>query len=122
MYVAKMFIGSSITPGEVIPSDIPAERLEWLKRAGAVREIAPVSDMSVSVEPKESETQKIGTATETNDAENEASEEIQFEEEEAPEIDVMDGVVAHKGEEPEKPTRIRTRKPATKTKKGGKPE
>lgn len=122
MYVATSFIGSSITPGEVIPSDIPVEKLEWLKKAGAVREIAPVSDMSVSVEPKESETQKIGTATETNDAENEASEEVQFDEEEAPEIDVMDGVVAPKGEEPEKPTRIRTRKPATKTKKGGKPE
>lgn len=96
MYIATTYIGSAYTPGEVLPDDLPAEKLEWLIRAGAVREAAPT--------PSAAEPAADYAETPADDLpEAEAEEEI-FEEE-APEIDAMAGVVKDAGKPERKPSR-----------------
>lgn len=106
MYIATTYIGSAYTPGDPLPDDFSAEKLAWLIRAGAVRKAAPDPAMP-EFEPEEPEAPK---------EEPEADMDEIDEEDEAPEIDVMAGIV--KGDEaaPAK----KPRSAAKKTPKGGK--
>lgn len=85
MYIARHYVrvnGTVYTKGERIPDGIPAEKIEWLLRAEAIEEApAPASYIvpdEVHDEPAE----------EPAEVEEEADESI-----EAPEIDVMAGIV-----------------------------
>ena len=115
MYIALNYIGGQYTPGEIIPDDLPKEKLDWWKKTGAIKEVAPedeglkakAENLSVAAvtSPLSGET--------TEETVEEAEDEID-EEAEAPEIDIMDGLVTTE-EEPKKPARTRS-----KTAKGGK--
>ncbi len=121
MYIAVTYIGSRYVPGEIISEDTPKEKLDWLKRAGAIREAAPDPEAPVMAEPPEDKgTEAQAPDPETDDPETEAPEDEIDEDAEAPEIDVMDGVVAAEKEEPKKPAKTAARKPAAKAAKGGK--
>ena len=105
MYIAVTYIGSRYVPGEIISEDTPKEKLDWLKRAGAIREVAPAPGQPAAPEEtgKEPEAAKEPEGEqEPENTEEEPEDEID-EEAEAPEIDVMDGIVADEGPEPEKP-------------------
>lgn len=121
MYIAVTYIGSKYVPGEIISEDTPKEKLDWLKRAGAIREAAPDPEAPVVAEaPEDKGTEAQAPDPETDDPETEAPEDEIDEDAEAPEIDVMDGVVAAEKEEPKKPAKTAARKPAAKAAKGGK--
>ena len=143
MYIAVTYIGSRYVPGEIISEDTPKEKLDWLKRAGAIREAAPDPEAPVTAEapedkgpeaqapdpepddpeteaPEDKGPEAQAPDPEPDDPETEAPEDEIDEDAEAPEIDVMDGVVAAEKEEPRKPAKTAARKPAAKAAKGGK--
>lgn len=121
MYIAVTYIGSRYVPGEIISEDTPKEKLDWLKRAGAIREAAPDPEAPVVAEaPEDKGPEAQAPDPEPDDPETEAPEDEIDEDAEAPEIDVMDGVVAAEKEEPKKPAKTAARKPAAKVAKGGK--
>ena len=115
MYIAVTYIGSTYVPGEIISEDTPKEKLDWLKRAGAIREVAPAPEAPVKAELPENN----GQAAKTPAMEAELPDDEIDEEAEAPEIDVMDGLVTAPAEE-KKPVRTAARKSAGKAAKGGK--
>lgn len=120
MYIAVTYIGSTYVPGEIISEDTPKEKLDWLKRAGAIREVAPAPEAPVKAELPENNGQAAKTpAMEADEQEAELPEDEIDEEAEAPEIDVMDGLVTAPAEE-KKPARTAARKSAGKAAKGGK--
>lgn len=120
MYIAVTYIGSTYVPGEIISEDTPKEKLDWLKRAGAIREAAPDPEAPVKAELPENNGQAAETpAIEADEQEAELPEDEIEEEAEAPEIDVMDGLVTAPAEE-EKPARTAARKSSGKAAKGGK--
>jgi len=121
MYIAVTYIGSRYVPGEIISEDTPKEKLDWLKRAGAIREAAPDPEVpAVAEAPEDKGPEAQAPDPEPDDPETEAPEDEIDEDAEAPEIDVMDGVVAAEKEEPKKPAKTAARKPAAKAAKGGK--
>jgi hypothetical protein len=136
MYIATSYIGRDYTPGEIIRENLPKETIERLLKAGAIRKAAPAhAAEEAPQEPPETELPPEGEQkdTETEEATEEEAEgaeepetaeepEDEIDEEaEAPEIDVMDGLVPAAAEEPKKPARTATRKAAGgKTAKGGK--
>lgn len=120
MYIAVTYIGSRYVPGEIISEDTPKEKLDWLKRAGAIREAAPDPEAPVMAEAPEDKGPEVQAPDpEPDDPETEAPEDEIDEEAEAPEIDVMDGLVTAPAED-EKPARTAARKSAGKAAKGGK--
>lgn len=120
MFIAVTYIGSTYVPGEIISEDTPKEKLDWLIRAGAIREAAPDPETPVKAEPaKDDGLTAQAPDPEPNGQDAEGPEDEIDEEAEAPEIDVMDGVVAAEQEEPKKPAKAAARKTA-KTVKGGK--
>ena len=102
MYIAIKYIGKKYTPGEILPDNLPADEVKWLLEAGAIRKAAPAPGRPAAPEETEEE------------PEDEIDEEA-----EAPEIDVMDGLVTAPAEE-KKPARTAARKSAGKAAKGGK--
>lgn len=93
MYVANYYIGRDYTPGEIVPDTLPAETLQRLLDAGAIREITPAPitvpiTMRTDIPPIPQEEEEEA-APEVDEEEEET-----FEEAEAPEIDVMDGLVS----------------------------
>ncbi len=95
MYIAVAYIGSTYVPGEIISEDTPKEKLDWLKRAGAIREAAPDPEAPVMADtPEDNEQTAQAPDPEPGEQEVEAPEEEIDEEAEAPEIDVMDGIVS----------------------------
>ena len=102
MYIAVTYIGGKYVPGEVIPDDMPMDKLDWLIRAGAVRKAAPDPD----TRPRREEAMRQeAEAPDPADAPEDENDEDEFDdEEEAPEIDVMAGIVQGGEEEPAKPT------------------
>lgn len=130
MYIATSYIGRDYTPGEIIRENLPKETIERLLKAGAIRKAAPAQAAEeVPQEPPETELppEDEREDAETEEAPEEAGEpetaeepEDEIDEEaEAPEIDVMDGLVTAPAEE-EKPARTAARKSAGKAAKGGK--
>jgi len=140
MYIAVTYIGGKYIPGEVISEDLSKEKLDWLIRAGAVRKAAPAPAMSAilpSVEKTHAEAvREVAEAAEdtaeedagqddeaAEDATEDAVEDEIDEDAEAPEIDVMAGIVQSDPEEPAKPAAKRKTAANTgnkKTPKGGK--
>lgn len=112
MYIAVTYIGSRYVPGEIISEDTPKERLNWLKRAGAIREAAPDPEAPVVAgAPEDSGRAVQAPAPESNEQEAEAPEDEIDEEAEAPEIDVMDGIVSSaEKSQPEEAAKKTTRK------------
>lgn len=131
MYIATKYIGKKYTPGEILPDNLPAEQVKWLLEAGAIRKAAPTPGQTIEPENDEEDAEKPETPNAKSDAEDTEEPETQEaetnaedaeepedeidEEAEAPEIDVMDGLVPAKEENP---TQTAARKPAAK--KGGK--
>ena len=121
MYAAKTYIGQVAAPGEILPESIPEETIQWLKEAGAIREIAPDPPVRSAApdgqdephgdapggEPAQRAPQDVQSAPQDGqgagaDAQNadsaEDSAQEPCEDEEAPEIDVMAGIVSGAGE------------------------
>ena len=129
MYIAVTYIGGKYVPGEVIPDDMPRDKLDWLIRAGAVRKAAsdPESRQRYEAAARQ-EAEAPDPVAAPEDAEGtediqEPEDEID-EDEEAPEIDVMAGIV-QSTEEPAKPAAKRktaAESGSKKTPKGGKPK
>ena len=92
MYVANYYIGRDYTPGEIVPDTLPAEMLQRLLDAGAIREVKP-APVTVPITMR-TDIPPIPPEAEEAVPEAEEDEEEAFEEAEAPEIDVMDGLVS----------------------------
>lgn len=116
MYLANHYVrinGKMLKRGEKIPEGLPQGKIEWLLSAGAIKEIAPASlgepeevpeDTEDATEDAEDAVQQAeGEEPGTEDAAEEADDEA-----EAPEIDVMSGIVAGETEEEPKKTTRRT--------------
>lgn len=116
MYIATTYIGGAYTPGEILPDDFLEEKLAWLIEAGAVRKAESAPSMP-DFEPEamvEAEAPQEEPEADTNEID---------EEENAPEIDVMDGIVQNA--EPLKPAAKRKSAASSgskRTPKGGKPK
>lgn len=108
MIIAQRYIGNRFVPGEILPDDLPKDMLDWLIRSGAAihkaeeaaPEPAPEAEIPAPTGPAEAP------------AEDEPGDEELYEDEEAPEIDIMDGLIAPaEPAEPEKePPRKRGRR------------
>lgn len=96
MYVANFYIGRDYTPGEIVPDTLPAETLQRLLDAGAIREVTPAPITVPIVARTAFPGESAETAPEAEEAVPEADEDEEeaFEEAETPEIDVMDGLVS----------------------------
>ena len=116
MYLANHYVrinGKMLKRGEKIPEGLPQGKIEWLLSAGAIKEIAPASSGEPEEVPEDTEDatedaedaaqQAEGEEPGTEDAAEEADDEA-----EAPEIDVMSGIVAGETEEEPKKTTRRT--------------
>lgn len=116
MYLANHYVrinGKMLKRGEKIPEGLPQGKIEWLLSAGAIKEIVPASlgepeevpeDTEDATEDAEDAAQQAeGEEPGTEDAAEEADDEA-----EAPEIDVMSGIVAGETEEEPKKTTRRT--------------
>lgn len=118
MYIAVTYIGGKYVPGEVISEDMPKERLDWLIQAGAVRKAAPApseADDSDREIEHNANTEEAQGADEALDPESE-----EFDEDaEAPEIDVMAGIVKDEPEAAVEPA-PKTRNAGKRMPKGGK--
>ena len=103
MYVAKHYVrinGKMYLNGEKIPEELTAEKVAWLVEKGAIEEVAPVDAAAEYTEP-EQENAEV-------EKPEEAPEDETDEDMEAPEIDVMAGIVAEKQEEAPKKTARKT--------------
>ena len=114
MYKANHYTrinGVKYRPGEYINGEIPEDKLERLIQRGAVQIVtapAPEKIREESEEPEPAKTEVVYTVTEQEEEP----------EEDAPEIDVMAGIVKEEPEEPEEPKKpARTRKTAERRKK-----
>ena len=124
MYKAKIYVGA-YRPGEMIPEGmLTREREQELEKMGAIEKIAPVfmageegdtsshhlGDLPIEGEGKDNTAEMVeGTAEEAEAEEAEEAEEFEEAEEveaEAPEIDLMDGIVEEDAPK-EAPTRGR---------------
>ena len=102
MYVALHYVrvnGKMYTRGEILPEGLPAEKIAWYQKAGAIEEIAPVSNAKEMQEeyapeqdPEDQDAEAIEIPEDTEPSEG-TEEEPEDEFEEAPEIDVMAGIV-----------------------------
>lgn len=114
MYAAKTYIGQVAAPGEILPESIPEETIQWLKEAGAIRVIAPDPPVRSAAPDGQDEPhgdapggepaqrapqdgQGAGADAQNADSAEDAAQEP-CEDEEAPEIDVMAGIVSGAGE------------------------
>ena len=107
-YTAKHYVrisGRKFTPGEIIDIPIPEEKLERLLRLNAIErnsifaiagEAHDVTDESVD-ECGAGQRDTADDADSSDRMERAATDES----EEAPEIDVMDGIISHADEQPE---------------------
>lgn len=95
MYIATKYIGKKYTPGEILPDNLPADEVKWLLEAGAIRKTAPDPEAPVMADaPVDNGQAAQAPDPEPDEQEAEVSEAEIDEEAEAPEIDVMDGIVS----------------------------
>lgn len=123
MYLANhcVRIGSAMFKrGERIPDNLPKDKIKWLLSAGAIKEVAPAS----LGEPEEEPEETGDAAEDAEDAAQEKEEGVEPEtdtipeeeaddEAEAPEIDVMSGIVGGAEDEPKKTARHQSAKKQT---------
>ena len=107
MYKANCYVrinGKTYTRGETIQDSLPAGKIAWLVDAGAISEIHSSAPAIPDQAPQPAEAQKEeipeGGSGEEDVEETEAV--TEEESEEAPEIDVMAGIVAEEDNEPKK--------------------
>lgn len=97
MFKAKCYTrinGITYTKGEFIPEDLPADKIAWLIKAGAIDETAPAAAEAVKEEVEE-----VLPEPEETEPEKTSEEPAAEPEEDAPEIDVMAGIIAEEKEE-----------------------
>lgn len=117
MYIANHYVrinGKMYIKGERIPDGLPAEKIKWLLEADAIHEGASAAkeqetpeepEMPAQADTADEAGEEVTKEAETADTEQEEAEEAD-DEAEAPEIDVMAGIVEGEAEEePKKPTR-----------------
>lgn len=133
MYIANHYvrIGKDLLKkGDLIPSDLPEDKIKWLLEAGAIQKVTaplklyghgelpvvPASEAAEAIPLVEAETEEDEETIDSTDEEEDADAE-----EEIPEVDVMSGIVSEDTESPqEKATPKVTKKPNTKKQTGGK--
>ena len=118
MYIAVTYIGGKYVPGEAIDEDMPKENLDWLIQSGAVRKAASAPLAAVDSDPEPDDEAHDEDAQGADEALDDEPAEID-EDEEAPEIDVMAGIVKDEPEAAEKPA-PKARNAGKRVSKGGK--
>lgn len=131
MYIANHYVRVGqdlLKKGDLIPSDLPEDKIKWLLEAGAIQKatvplkfyghgelpVAPASEAAEAIPLVEAETEE-----ESIDSTDE-EEDIDMEEE-IPEVDVMSGIVSDEAEAPqEKAAPKATKKSNIKKQTGGK--
>ena len=131
MYIANHYVRVGqdlLKKGDLIPSDLPEDKIKWLLEAGAIQKatvplkfyghgelpVVPASEASEAIPLVEAETEE-----ESIDSTDE-EEDIDMEEE-IPEVDVMSGIVSDEAEAPqEKAAPKATKKSNIKKQTGGK--
>ena len=104
MYKAKHYVrvnGKTFTRGESIPEGLSPDKVAWLLKAGAIEEVVP----GYTAAPQQDEAPAPEPVTDESDKPEVMPEEEADDDAEAPEIDVMAGIVAGEQEEPKKTTR-----------------
>ena len=105
MYKAKHYVrvnGKTYTRGETLPDGLPAEKIAWYMKKGAIEEVAP-GYVAEGTAPEPEEEPEPEQSEEAKTLEEEPAEEAD-ENAEAPEIDVMAGIVGDEQEETHKKT------------------
>ena len=131
MYIANRYVRVGqdlLKKGDLIPSDLPEDKIKWLLEAGAIQKatvplkfyghgelpVVPASEAAEAIPLVEAETEE-----ESIDSTDE-EEDIDMEEE-IPEVDVMSGIVSDEAEAPqEKAAPKATKKSNIKKQTGGK--
>lgn len=131
MYIANHYVRVGqdlLKKGDLIPSDLPEDKIKWLLEAGAIQKatvplkfyghgelpVVPASEAAEAIPLVEAETEE-----ESIDSTDE-EEDIDMEEE-IPEVDVMSGIVSDEAEAPqEKAAPKATQKSNIKKQTGGK--
>ena len=131
MYIANHYVRVGqdlLKKGDLIPSDLPEDKIKWLLEAGAIQKatvplkfyghgelpVVPASEAAEAIPLVEAETKE-----ESIDSTDE-EEDIDMEEE-IPEVDVMSGIVSDEAEAPqEKAAPKATKKSNIKKQTGGK--
>ena len=131
MYIANHYVRVGqdlLKKGDLIPSDLPEDKIKWLLEAGAIQKatvplkfyghgelpVVPASEAAEAIPLVEAETEE-----ESMDSTDE--EEDMDMEEEIPEVDVMSGIVSDEAEAPqEKAAPKATKKSNIKKQTGGK--
>lgn len=131
MYIANHYVRVGqdlLKKGDLIPSDLPEDKIKWLLEAGAIQKatvplkfyghgelpVVPASEAAEAIPLVEAETEE-----ESIDSTDE-EEDIDMEEE-IPEVDVMSGIVSDESEAPqEKAAPKATKKSNIKKQTGGK--
>lgn len=131
MYIANHYVRvrqDLLKKGDLIPSDLPEDKIKWLLEAGAIQKatvplkfyghgelpVVPASEAAEAIPLVEAETEE-----ESIDSTDE-EEDIDMEEE-IPEVDVMSGIVSDEAEAPqEKAAPKATKKSNIKKQTGGK--
>lgn len=119
MYIANHYVrvGNRVyVKGEALPENLPEEKIKWLKEAGAIHKATPTytetGNIPATSALRYQEDDKSDIEEDSEDDAEEISEEHEEDdpEPEAPEIDVMAGIV----EEPKKKKTTTARKDAAK--------
>lgn len=131
MYIANHYVRVGqdlLKKGDLIPSDLPEDKIKWLLEAGAIQKatvplkfyghgelpVVPASEAAEAIPLLQAETEE-----ESIDSTDE-EEDIDMEEE-IPEVDVMSGIVSDEAEAPqEKAAPKATKKSNIKKQTGGK--
>lgn len=116
MYKAIKYIGTDYTPGEALPDSLDEALIKRLLKAGAIKETAPapVPGPGMDAEPPHAE----APAEELEEPGELADTEEDYEEPEAPEVDVADALIAPAEPEEEAPKPAQRKRNTTA--KGGK--
>ena len=128
MYIANHYVRVGqdlLKKGDLIPSDLPEDKIKWLLEAGAIQKATvplkfyghvPASEAAEAIPLVEAETEEDEEPIDSTDEE----EDIDMEEE-IPEVDVMSGIVSDEAEAPqEKAAPKATKKSNIKKQTGGK--
>lgn len=133
MYIANHYVRVGqdlLKKGDLIPSDLPEDKIKWLLEAGAIQKatvplkfyghgelpVVPASEAAEAIPLVEAETKEDEEPIDSTDEE----EDIDMEEE-IPEVDVMSGIVSNEAEAPqEKAAPKATKKSNIKKQTGGK--
>lgn len=133
MYIANHYVRVGqdlLKKGDLIPSDLPEDKIKWLLEAGAIQKatvplkfyghgelpVVPASEAAEAIPLVEAETEEDEEPIDSTDEE----EDIDMEEE-IPEVDVMPGIVSDEAEAPqEKAAPKATKKSNIKKQTGGK--